>query len=60
MQVAKTIFTWVAQKKIFINLIEFFKQSLHLKNYSNSSFFFEKQRVLSFIVLREKNLNSYE
>ena len=37
MWVTKKIFTRAAAKKCFINLIECFKQSLHLKNYSNSN-----------------------
>ena len=37
--VTKKIFNSVAAKKLFfINLVEFFKQSLHLKNYSISTF----------------------
>ena len=37
MRVTKKIFTWAAAKKsFFINLIDFFKWSLHLKNYSLS------------------------
>ena len=46
----KKIFTRAAAKKLFINLIAFSKQRLHLKNYSNSTFFFEKQRSQFFIV----------
>ena len=41
----KKVFTWRAAKKS-INLIEFFKQSLHLKNCYNSTAFIEKQRAL--------------
>ena len=45
------IFTRAAAKKKIINLIEFFKQSLHFKTTRpNSTFFVEKQRALSFIV----------
>ena len=44
----------------FINLIEFSKQSLQLKTTLTALFFVEKQRALSFIVWREKNVNSYE
>ena len=49
--VTKKIFNSVAAKKLFfINLVEFFKQSLHLKTTLSALFFVEKQRALSFIV----------
>ena len=63
MRVTKKIFTWAAASSIFLdNVIDFFKQSLHLKNYSNSTFLCwktkkksaEKQKVLTLIVWREK------
>ena len=39
MRVKKKIFTWAAANSFFlVNVIDFFKQSLHLKNYSNSTF----------------------
>ena len=38
------------KKDLFINLIEFSKQSLHLKNYSNSTFLCWKTRSTIFIV----------
>ena len=38
MRVTKIIFNRAAAKKNFYQLIEFFKQSLDLKNYSGSSF----------------------
>ena len=44
----KKIFTPAAANFFWVNLIEFFKQSLHLKNYSDSTFFVEKQGVLPF------------
>ena len=44
MQVTKKSSPGHPQKKIFINLIEFLKQSLHLKNYSNNTFFGWKTR----------------
>ena len=53
---AKKVFTWRAAKNS-INLSEFFKQSLHLKNYSNSTVFIEKQRALLLLFEGEKNVN---
>ena len=38
MRVTKKFLTWAAAKKIFIDLIEFFNQSLHFKNNPNSTF----------------------
>ena len=40
------------KKNFFISLIEFFKQSLHLKNYSNSSFLFWKTKSPIFYCLK--------
>ena len=42
------------RKYILINLIKFLKQSLHSKTTLTPLFFVEKQRVLPFIVQREK------
>ena len=61
MQVTKKIFTRAAAKKLFfINLIEFFKQSLHLKAYSNSTFLGSKTKSPIFYCLKEENVNSQE
>ena len=43
-----------SQKKFFINLSEFFKQSLHLKNYSNSTFLCSKTKSPIFYCLKGK------
>ena len=40
----------MAKEKLFINLIEFSKQSLQLKTTLKALFLVEKQRALSFIV----------
>ena len=50
----KKIFTRAAAKKFFINLIEFFEQSLHLKNYSNSTFLFWKTKNPVYYCLKGK------
>ena len=51
----KIFFNRVAAKKtFFINLVEFFKQSLHLKNYSNSTFLCWKTKSPIFYCLKEK------
>ena len=57
MRVTKKIFTWVA---VFINLTKFFKQSLYLKNYSNSDFLFWKTKSPIFYYLKGKKVNSYD
>ena len=57
MRVAKKIFTWAAAKKNLINLVEFSKQSLHLKNYSNS---FSLLKKALFHCLKGKNAHLYE
>ena len=44
----KKVFTRVAAEFFFINLTEFFKQSLHLKNYSISTFLGWKTKSLIF------------
>ena len=43
-----------SQKKFFINLSECFKQSLHLKNYSNSIFLCSKTKSPIFYCLKGK------
>ena len=42
------------KENFFINLIEFFKQSVHLKNYSNSTFLFGKTKSPIFYCLKER------
>ena len=48
------------RKYILINLIKFLKQSLHSKTTLTPLFFVEKQRVLPFIVQREKKHHFFE
>ena len=70
MRVTKKIFTWAAASSIFLdNVIDFFKQSLHLKNYSNSTFLCWKTKKKkrwktkspNFNCLKRKsNVNLYE
>ena len=43
-----------SQKYFFINLTEFFKQSLHLKNYSNNTFLCWKTKSHIFYCLKGK------
>ena len=51
----KIFFNRVAAKKtFFINLVEFFKQSLHLKNYSNSTFLCWKTKSPIFYFFKRK------
>ena len=55
MRMTKKIFTRAAAKiYFFINLIEFFKQILHLKNYPNSIFLCCKTKSPIFYCLKEK------
>ena len=54
MRVTKNIFIRAAAKKFFINLIDFSKQSLHLKNYSNSTFLCWKTKSTIFYFLKGK------
>ena len=54
MRVTKKIFTQTTSKTVFIKLIEFFKQSLHLKSYSNSTFLFWKTKSPIFYCLSGK------
>ena len=42
------------KKKKFISSTEFFKQSLHLKNYFNSTFLFRKTKTPIFYCLKGK------
>ena len=55
MWVTRRIFTWVAANLFFlINLIERFKQNLHLKNYYNSTFLSWKTKITTFYCLKRK------
>ena len=54
MRVPKKIFTQTTSKTVFIKLIEFFKQSLHLESYSNSTFLFWKTKSPIFYCLSGK------
>ena len=54
MRMTKEIFTWAVAKNFFINLTEFFKQSLHLKNYSNNTFLSWKTKSHIFYCLKGK------
>ena len=47
------------KKNFFINLIQFFKQSLHLKNHSNNTFFCWQTKSPIPYCLKRKNVNSY-
>ena len=44
----------------FFNLVEFSKESLHLKNYSSNTFLCWKTKSLIFYCLKGKNVDSYE
>ena len=54
MRMTRKIFIQAAVKNFFINLIEFFKWSLHLKDYSNSTFLSWKTKSPTFYCLKRK------
>ena len=55
MRVTKKIFTWAAASSVFlVNVIDFFKQSLHLKNYSHITFRCWKTKSPIFYCLKAK------
>ena len=53
-QTKKKKITELSQKNILISLIEFSKQSLHLENYSNSTFLYWKTKSIIFYSLKGK------